>query len=542
MSKDFSKPGSPPSSPPPGAKRALRRRPWSATGFGLLAALLLAVYGGSFANPPRSDYWSAFYTFHSVRVDPGAGLGMLFNYDPFGHGTYRPIFYVFLFLEHSLFGDWFTGNRLVSFGAYLTVVALLYLAARRVFSCSRAAALAFCGLYAGLFNHFDIITWTFHLPSLLAFGAFLGGGILLQRYIRRKAGPAALGAAGALFLAGILSYEVFALWPLAAPATVFLVAEGSRKDKIRRALPAGLMTLTVYAVYFGGLALSRSSSAYMGRLVVPSSLGFLVSAAAPFFNFFYNSLAVNLVPVIAIPATLGDNVDLGGLLLNWLSGLHLKILWTGAAGSVLIGGGLLLLKRSGRERTATKLALLGYLYFTYFFTVMAARLTTNLLTYPFTQFRYQFVPNALAALAAAVLVSDLLRPRKREKVILALGLVPILAANLFLSRTYSNLIGQQLKPLKTMLNNVRRGLDEGVFIPEAKLYIDPRVTETMPALCWNKTMARFGMVQGTYEWLFTGENRNALADRPEDAAWVIRGDRPDAVYRLDRGPFGNPGP
>ncbi|HPQ67464.1 MAG TPA: hypothetical protein PLI51_12115, partial [bacterium] len=173
-----------------------------------------------------------------------------------------------------------------------------------------------------------------------------------------------------------------------------------------------------------------------------------------------------------------------------------------------------------------------YLYFSYFFVVVAARLTTNLVIYPYTQFRYQFVPNALAVMAGIVLVCGLFRPRRREKAVIALAAVPLIAANAYLSWTYSGVISDQLAPLGNLLKNVKTHLDDGRINPSARLYIDPAVTEKLPQLCWNRTMAKLGMIQGTYQWIFSGEELASFTDRPENAVWTIGPADPVRIRRI----------
>jgi len=521
MSKDFIQPES------RGARARFGPKTKVAAAFLLLGVVLAAIYAPSFANPPRSDYWSTFYAFQEARTSPD-GLALIVNYDPFRHGTHRPLFYVFLFIEHAVFGDWFIGNHLVSFLLYLTCIPLLYLAGRTVFGAGRAMATAFTLLFAGLFSHFDIITWTFHVASIIGLAAFLSGGILLARWFREPGRHHLLGAVGILFLLGMLCYEVFAAWPLAAAGVAWA---RSRKKGPRppAAWPVFVTVLLIYVFYLGGFWLLRQSGTYMGNLRTPSLLAFLVSLAGPFFNLIYNSVCLNLVPIISVPALVADNVNLGGLLAELAKGLYIKILIVGGIAGAASGWALLRLHRRRPGGPAGKLAVLLFLYYTYFFIVMAARLTTNPVSYPFIQFRYQFVPNALAALGGMVLLTDLLRPRRREKIVICLAIVPILAANLYLSRTYSNVLTEQLLPLKTMLNNIRLGMEQGAISPERKLFINPGVTEKLPLLCWNRTMAYLGMVRGTYRWLFTGERQAALAERLEDAAWTIPAENPGII-------------
>nr|HPQ66583.1 hypothetical protein [bacterium] len=332
----------------------------SACIFVVIFLLLLAIYYPSFRNPPRSDYWPAFWAFRLVDAPHSPyGLGTICNYDPFGHGTFRPLFYVYLYLEYRMFGSWFAGNHLLSFGLYFLCLILFYRLAVRVFRADPEIAAVFTALLAFLFSHFDIVTWTFHLASLAGF-AFMLGGFLLFASFHRTGDPRRLAGSVLLFLPGMFSYEVFAPWPAVLVGVEALYpARGNRSRRAGLLLVAGAV-LAVYICYLGAVLLSRGAASYMGRTDIPSVPLLLLAAAGVFFNLLYNSVAVNLLPILPIPATVADNVDMGGMLLRWSSGLYLKIIWAGAAGFCLCAAGLVGLRLRKRGGTAAALGLLLY--------------------------------------------------------------------------------------------------------------------------------------------------------------------------------------
>lgn len=496
--------------------------------------LLLLIYRPSFSNPPRSDYWSAFYFFHLVNASDASPSHLhVLTYDPWQHGTYRPLSFFIIYLEWLVFGAAFTGNHIVSFALYCVNLLLLYKLAMN-FSLDRVLTLAFLAVFALLFSHFDIITWTFHVYSLLAFCSLLLGFNLFFTFLRSGRKRLLL-PVGLFLLIGMLCYEVFALWPLALIILLFLPRGGeeSRLSKISPLASCLILLGAVYFSYFVIFLLMRSIGVYaVGPLLGPrhpiTGRSIILSVFAPFFNLVYTGILVNICPAVTMPALVRDNIDMGGLLYSWASKLNgITILTGGIAAVLFLGLGIFLFKKR-RLRTLVLMIFLLFLLCSFFSTISLARSITNPLFYVFIQFRYQYVPNAITVLMVLVALNELTEPTRREKAIICLALMPIFLANLYFSNRYSSILKTQLEPLRIMISNIKKEVRRGSINADAKLFIEEGITKTLPALCWNDDMAVF--MGGTYQWIFSPEKIDYFTPEREEARWIIRADDYRKIY------------
>lgn len=482
--------------------------------FCLLFAGLFILYRPSFRNPPRSDYWSAFYVFQQLEssAPPPAWIGVL-TFDLWQHGTYRPLSHLVPYLQHRYFGPRFTWNHITNFAGYCLSLLLLYLLAVRL-SIDRTLAALFFAVFAFHYAHSDILSWTFQLFIILGFCCFLLGYVLYIGYLKSRRSILLL-PVGALFLLGMFTSEVFALWPAAIFILPFALVPPPRPYfKWRDA-----SVLLIYILYLGGWLLHRGTT---GSLPAPDVGELGTGLLLVFFNLAYNGIAVALWPRLARPVFFDDNMNLGGWLLSL--GNRLETVATGTGGAVLL---LLLLGtwwlvRKRQRRLLALLAFFFFLYLTNFFTVATARLTTNRALYPLSQFRYQYIPNALLALIFPAAIGILIRPRFRGKAIIALILVPVLVFNILAARQQVTRLGERLRPLAVMLDNLRRGLAEGTINEGNPLCIAPGVPDRVLSPGWNRNMARF--MEGNFQWFFPARDMGKFELREEAAAWLITRD------------------
>ncbi|MFH1037515.1 MAG: hypothetical protein V1789_02455 [PVC group bacterium] len=484
--------------------------------FAVLLLALLVFFLPSFDNPPRSDYWSAFYVFQQVEASPlPPNWPSILTFDLWQHGTYRPFSHLILYLEHLLFSPHFVWNHILNFSAYFLAVILLYLLAGRL-ALDRVLTAALLAVFAFLFSHFDILTWTFQIFSVLAFCAFLLGFILFIDHLRSRR-PILLVAVGILFLFGMLCSEVYALWPLAIFILPFALSSSRPYVQCQDATP-----VLVYLFYLGGFILHRAGTVTTGPLPAITP-GLLVSSfLMVFFNLLYNGIVVNICPFLAVPLFYNDNINLGGILWRWEAYLDTLVPWLGLAAALLLGAGGFLLWRIRKRRTLALLSFFFYLYFTNLFTVAAARLTTDPIFYPLSQFRYQYVPNALLALMAAAVLGGLLRTGRRGKLFICLILLPVLVFNITLIHKQMLVLENRLRPLRVILDNISRGIDGGLITEDDRLFIEKGVAEKLPAPAWNNNMERF--MEGSLQWFYPASEMKKFTFFPEDAAWIIRQD------------------
>ena len=518
----------------------------AATGvyFVILLTALAALFAPSFDKPPRSDYWVAFYHFHLVAASPGPPTWLsLCNYDPWQHGTFRPVAHLILYLQFRLFSHWFVVNSLTNFAMYFFSIVLLFLLARQ-FNLNPVLTAALLAVYAFLYSHFDIVTWTFQIFSTSSFCAFLLGFILCVKFVRTGRGlllpPTAL-----LFLFAMLCSEAYAFWPLSFLILVLgnrHLFPGPVADR-KRLLKLSVITLAaLYLAYAAIFIATRAAVNATGPLPRPTT-GQVATAyggvfqvamafSGVFFNLIYNGILVNLLPFVTEPTVIKDNIDMGGLLIRWYTPLPMIITLSGMLTFLILGAMGLGLYLKKQFRVLLTLVFLFFLYFSDLFVVTFARLTTNEPRYVFSQFRYQYIPNALMVLMLSTVLGAIFKPGKRTLLIIFLILLPILTVNIYYSHKYIAIINRQLLPLGKVLGNIRRYIQDGLINVDNPLLIDRRITRALPDLCWNEDMERF--MKGTYQWFFPPEWMPYFTSSASKATWVIHPGNLDNIYKLKR--------
>lgn len=502
------------------------------------AALFLALfflYSSSFSNPPRSDYWSVLHVFHQVQASPEpSNLMEIINHDPWQDGTYRPLAHILLYLEYKIFGADFIWNHIVNFVSYCLSIVFLYLLVLE-FSVNRFLSAVFLTVYAFLFSHFDIITWTFQIFITIGLCACLLSFILYLKFLKtgRKT---ILIPIGIIFLISLFCYEGYALWPLSILilrwGRRFFLPRGSRKKNI--CTYELIMLGMVYSLYIGGLLLTRSPQENTGPLPSPTTNQIILSLCTPLFNLLYNGILINLIPFLATPLLITQNIEMGGLLVKWdLSEISSVVIWMGGSGIVLVGIGVWFLWRKGKKRTLFICSFLLFLYFSNFFIISLGRITTNSIHYPLIQFRYQYVPNALLVLLALTMIDSLLKPGRKGRAVISCLLIPVLIFNIFLVYQNVDIIRRQLEPLRTLITNLRNGIDRGLINERERVYLNDNLPDYFPSLCWNKAMSKY--FDGTYQWMFSKEEIGYFSFSYQDAFWIIDaelGERRDGSWKV----------
>jgi len=399
--------------------------------------LLAVIYVPSFHNPPHVDYWEAFHLFHLVDASPAPpNLSAVVNHDPWQDGTYRPFSYLFLYLEHNLFGARFIWNHIVNFLLYCLSVVLLYRLAREL-GLDKILSAAFLGLYLFLFTHSGILTLTFHQFVIIGFSSFLLGFIIYLRWLM-TARRCLLIPVGLLFLLGMFCYETFSLWPLSIIILHQLHRQRAPSSPDRSKTigypPELLMLGIVYLLYLIGFWLTRTASISTGSLPEFGPGKAAVGLFSVFYNLLYNGIIINFFPFLALPCRFGDWVEMGGFSANiTFHSLPVTVIGVGAGMMLLIAGGGWLLWRRKKFILFFILLFFLYLYVSNFLTVSLARLSLSNLNHILVQFRYQYVSNALLFLMVVAVIGTLLRPGRWGKVIISSFLLPVLFANIYFS-------------------------------------------------------------------------------------------------------------
>jgi len=499
----------------------MNRRVASAAGFGLLFVYLAGLFLPTFSNPPHVDYWEAFFTFHQVRADPELAVWPhIVNHDPWRHGTFRPLSYTTLYLQHLVFGRRFVFNHIANFVFYCLLLVLLFRLGKRLGARGPEMG-AFLAVYAVLFSHSDVLSLNFHIFLVAGFAASVGAFLLYIRYLE-GARPSILFAVGLLFLAALLAYETFIFWP---PALLILLYARRSPGVSRRTLrPTGYLLGSIYSLYAAIFFFTRSATHISGDLPSASLSALSEGLLYSFFNILYTGFGVNIFPALAYPGRYEGYSEMLGVMPitppPWLGPLAYV-----AAAAVLILAGLsaLLLLRKGKRRTLAASAFLGYLYLGNFSMLVAARSTTTDISHILRQFRYQLIPNAILVLLAALIFSALVRTSRRSRVILAVILTAVFLSNSFFARRHVDTVTTDLTPLKELLHNIRAGIDRGDITPIRRLYLPDGFASSFPRLCWSRSMGR--KMYGTYQWIFSPSELRCFSLRPGGSYWTMDLDR-----------------
>jgi len=492
--------------------------------FALLFLVLAILILPTFSNPPHVDYWEAFFTFHQVRADPDLSVWpYIVNHDPWRHGTFRPLLYTILYLEHRVFGSSFVWNHISNFLCYCIFLILLYILGKRLGARSLELA-GFLAVFAVLYSHCDVLSLTFHISLLLGLCALMIGFILYLGYLDRRNGYI-LFAAGFFFLLGMLCYETFCFWP---PAILILLFCRSSSRPARRDIILTVILLAIVYLFYGLLFfLTRTTSHLSGELPSPSISSGLIGVVFSLFNLLYTGIGVNLIPALAFPGRYRGFSEMLGVIpigrLPWLLTLAYGL---GAVTLVLAGLIVFLLIRRKKRKALAAAAFLVFLYLSNFSTLVAARSTTSDFSHIIRQFRYQLIPNALLILLAAVVVSALFRLTRKGRVVLMVILLAVFSINIYYTRRHVDIVSVRLAPLRELLANIREGMDRGDITANQRLYLPDGFATSFPRLCWNRGMGR--RIWGTYQWIFSPAELGGFSLHQQDAYWTM--DLDEGVY------------
>lgn len=500
----------------------MKRRQAISAYFVLLFLFLGTLFLPAFSNPPYVDHWEAFFTFHQVRADPDLSVWpYVVNHDPWRHGTFRPLSYTLLYLQHLLFSGAFVWNHVLNFAVYCLHLVLLFLLGRKLGGRDLELA-GFLAVYSVAYSHSDILLLNFHIFVLAGFSACLGGFLLFHRF-RENGRTWLLVPAGILLLLGMFCYEPFVLWPLA----VFFLCLGTGVTRRRWGgfWPAVFLAGSVYLAYGLVFLLTRLTSQTSGDLPGLEFQSLLTGFFLSLFNFVYTGIGVSVWPALGAPPIYKGYSEMGGVIPEgnppWLMPAALI---SGAAVIILLGGGIYALTRRKKFRVLVAALFLILLNLSFIAFLAAARSQTNNLSHILRQFRYQLVPTALVFLLAAVIVSALIPPRRRPRVILFFFLLAVFIPNCRLTRAHVRGTTENLRPLGELLASLREGMARGEITPDRQVFIPDEITVGFPHLCWNRMMGY--KMRGSYQWIYSPAELFCFTPDREEAEWIVGGDPP----------------
>lgn len=495
--------------------------------FGILFLLLSLVYFPSFFYPPRSDYWSTAYFFHRIDslAGPFAKWMHILQYDPWSQVRFQPLAYVILYFEWLFFGSNFICFHIFNFSLYCISILLLYKLAIS-FCRDKLLVAAFLGVFAFLFSHFDIVSWSYHAYIIFAFCSLLLGFIMYINFL--KSGKKLLLLfVSILFLIGIFCYETFIFWPLAIIILSYIEdlvdKEKIKKNELRKNYILVIGTVYIcYIIFFIFIKVFRiyeESATSLSSLLSMRTI--ILSIFATFFNIIYNGFLINFIPLLACPLEINENLNLGGILNVYSPYLLNKIISITGVVFLAIFFWLMVYLFRRREFKAMKIIIfLFFLMCSEFFLLFYFRTLTNTTVFNLTQFRYLYITNAFIILLVLYLIDTFFNLSKKGKNIMYSCLIIILIFNIYATRKYGiSILNQQLAPLKKILLNIKTGIKTGQISKENKLYLDNNIAKKLPSLCWNKEMGERFM-RGTYQWVFSEEEIKCFSSLKE-AKWII---------------------
>lgn len=497
--------------------------------FALLFVLLLYIYLPSFCHPPRSDHWSALYFFYRIDMLLGPHKWKyILTYDPLIKTTFRPLSFLLPYFEHVIFGSNFIFNQIITFALYFLSILLLYKLAVS-FCKSKILTAFFLGVFSFLFSHFDLVCWSFQSHIILSFCLFLAGFISYINYLnsnRRKF----LVFVIIFFLSGMLSYEAFLLWPFAVIILSYAKEPNKSTEAKRVKLPLAytLVIATVYALYISLFFLNRVLTEGYSESQIPLSPLFSIDAVisnfflVPF-NLLYNNFLINLIPQIAFPLNTADsNLNMGGFIANLQLDTSKIIFSSGTLVIIIFLFLVIYLLRKKKIKIVKELMFFSFLLFSELFILFYFKSVVNDNIYNLTQFRFQYVPNAIFVLTVLFLIDRLVKPSMRNSIIIGTILSLVIISNVYAVKEGMDILNKQLAPLERLLGNIKRGIKTGKINEENKIFLDRRIVDSLPILCWNKVMG-IRCMRGSYQWVFSKKEIGYFSSL-KDEKWIINND------------------
>ena len=492
----------------------------------LLLALLVSCFS-SFFFPPISDYWGTmFYPFHHLEESSGSIKWFhVLNIDPFEKMRYQPLSRLLYYILFLFFGSNFMVFNIANFLLYFVSILLLYKFSL-YFVKNKMLTAVFVGFFAFLFSHFDIVLWSCHLYVIFGLIMFLLGFMSYIRFLRMSK-PYLLFFVIICFLSGMWCYESFFLWPL---AILILSKIKSLRNKVEIAkkklfLANWLILGGVYSVYCLFYLFTRSVGTYETATYKASDFlklpNFIISGLSVLFNTLYNTIAVNIYPLLAFPLNIRENIYMSGPVINYIRSNPKVILIEGVLIAVALFWFFFSLYRKKYFEEIKIMGLFLFLMLSELYVIFFCRIVSNSPVYCFTEFRYQYIPNAFFILLIIYTISRFFKPNKFKQIIIYSILIPSFILNIYCVQKISSLYNNHLANLGKMIYSIRLSISRGLINEDDKLYIDKDMPDYFHGLCWNIEMGEWFIEKGNYQWMFSRKEIKYFAKKIEEAKLII---------------------
>ncbi|HAO93132.1 MAG: hypothetical protein A2X93_04280 [Deltaproteobacteria bacterium GWC2_56_8] len=343
----------------------------------------------------RGDDWLILMLFNSIDGFSLKTLKDISFFEMFGHIRFQPLAHLLIFVRYLAFGNNILLYHILNIALHVSAAFLVFLVLK-AFLKDTQFPFIFGLLFITLPSQFDTVAWTYHIYIILGTMLALSTIFLIYRYVETERTPYMLLAV--LFaLISVLLYEPAFL----APASVLFIAVGLYAGR-GKALPRrnlaiiAVLVLATYAFYLGITAWGFSVTSPRHKM----SLGIMATT----------TMALNALKVMAVNVWESFFVKNIGVspYVQIKDIVYVKLpelFYADAAAIVKLSLALFLTSLSRIARTHR------YVFFTllavaisYIFIISIGRLVTNELAYVPTQSRYQYFPNAMLVIAAAMLL------------------------------------------------------------------------------------------------------------------------------------------
>lgn len=498
---------------------------------------LICVFYPCLKFPPVSDTWEMLYSFNNLNSFPGSAKWLhILNFDPVEEVGYRPLAHLIYYLIYMFSNPANIFFNIFNFILYFTSIVLLYRFSL-YFIKNKFLAASFITYFAFLFSHCDIILWSAHIFILLGVCLFLVGYIFFIEYLKTNR-TSFLVITIPFFLLGTMCYESFVLWPF----TIIFLAFISDFNTVKSpsiTKKAVSMSLALAAIYSLGIMLFlfirslgtyenpfRSASDFFNLKII------LSSGAMALFNLLYNTILVNIIPIIPFPLKVTENIYMAGPVINYVHKYPQIVTFIDSFAAIGLLVIFILFFRKKQFKEFIVIGLFLYLIISESFIVYLGKLgISHTFAYCLSEFRYQYIPNAFFVLLIAYLFDRHVIPSRKSNTIVISVLILLCSINIYSSKKVLNIYTKDLLHLNKIITSVRSGINNGTINSENKVHIQNDIPDYLPSLCWNIEMGERFIKDGNYKWLFHGPELNYFADSIGDAKWIVDKESFDIVER-----------
>ncbi|MBU0468956.1 MAG: hypothetical protein KKD07_06110 [Candidatus Omnitrophica bacterium] len=493
----------------------------------LLGVVILFIYFPCFSFPPISDAWEMLYSFHHLDSFSGNIKWLhVLNFDVFEQIGYRPLAHTFYFMLHLIFGSKFEITNIINFLFYILNLILLFRFST-MFIKDKGLSFIYVMLFALLFSHSVMVIWPGHTFIFISLGSFVLGFILYVRFLRTF-NWFLLVLIVLTFLIGMWGYESFFLWPTAILilSSINIIRERKKStDKLSNKANF-IILFSTYSIYLIVYMLLKSLGTYNVSLHKFSDFFILINASSSIllsvFNVFYNNFIVNIFPFIAFPVKVSENTYMAGSVLNYIDRSTQIVFVVGSfIANAFFYVFYFLYKNKCFEQIKT-ITFFLFLILSEKSLVYLGKLGINhTVGYCLSEFRYQYVPNALFLLLIFYLIETYLKPKNSKRIIIFLIVILISFFNIYCTRKMVDLYSFHLEGLKKMSLSIRAGIAKGRINSVKKVFIDKDMPDYFPCMAWNIEMGDRFIKKGNYEWMFTKQQIAFFANDIDEAEWII---------------------